>query len=384
MASGDDVPTDEVLVRLRAFHEPPQNHAPKGPVQTRTMNQTMNTIEQIPTKPPPASLDPPHPADVWRDFPKVQWLVNTNQLTTKGGNLIKTPDFRWPVNEDWYFAKGFGGLGHLTPEEQEHHAEALVSRLANTDHERSTTLMKFLLDRPDAILVPLRGIEHPNMLANVIPERLARRLSVATGLPVDEQIHKTNGEANTGKDAFARLLTRHWFDGSVQAGADYVFVDDVSTTGATSYYLRRHIESQGGRLIAAVHLGLTPRLAGKNRFSPKTFAGDEDTLAMSDETRKRLRSKGGDAILNAVVQNLGIAYDWHSLTDALGRSLAANWRRARTMSEGRTHRGGEGSQDATQPALAGPDGRALPAFRGEIQAAANASGLNQLQFSWAV
>lgn len=337
-----------------------------------------------PAKPPTAFLDPPHALDVWRAFPKVQWLVNTNQLTTKGGNLIKTPEFRWPVNEDWYFAKGYGGLGHLTPEEQEHHAEALVTRLANADHDKSAALMKFLLERPHAILVPLRGIEHPNMLANVIPERFARRLSVAAGLAVDESIHKTNGEANTGKDSFTRLLTRHWFSGDVKPGADYLFVDDVSTTGATCYYLRRFIECQGGNLIGAVHLGLTPRLAGKTRFSPKTFAGDEDTLAMSDETRMRLQSKADDAILNTVAGNLGIAYDWHTLTDALARSLAANWRRARAMSEGRANRGGEGPQDATQPALAGPDGRSLPAFRGEIEAAGNAACLSQMQFAWAV
>ena len=120
------------------------------------------------------------------------------------------------------------------------------------------------------------------------------------------------------------------------------------------------------------------------RFSPKTFAGDEDALAMSDDTRKRLRTKGDDVILNTVAQNLGIAYDWHRLTDALARSLAANWRRARTMSEGRVDRGGAGPQDATQPTLAGPDGRALPAFRGEIEAAGSTADMSQLQFAWAV
>jgi hypothetical protein len=342
----------------------------------------MNTMAENPVKPPTAFHDTPHSADVWRQFPRVQWLVNTNQLTTKGGKLIKTPEFRWPVNEDWYFAKGFGGLGLLTPEEQEHHAEALVARIANTDHNKSEVMMKFLLDRPSAILVPLRGIEHPNMLANVIPERLARRLSVATGLLVNESIHKTNGEANTGKDSFTRLHTRHWFEGTVQAGADYVFADDVSTTGATCYYLRRYIEWQGGNLVGSVHLGLTPRLAGKSRFSPKTFAGDEDTLAMSDNTRKRLQGKGDDAKLNAIVQNLGIAYDWHTLTEALGRSLAANWRRAQAMSESRSNRGGEGSQDATQQTLAGTDGRTLPAFRRETGAAA--TRLTQEIFPWAM
>ncbi len=344
----------------------------------------MITTPRKTTPPQALSLPPPNVADVWQGFPTVQWLVNTNQLTTKGGKLVRAPEFRWPVNEDWFFAKGYGGLGHLTPVEQEHHAEALITRIANTDRGRSARLMQFLLERPHAILLPLRGIEHPNMLANVIPERFARRLSVATGLAIDEGIVKTGTAANTGKDAFARLITRHWFDGPVIPGADYIFSDDVSTTGATCYYLRRHIESHGGNLIGSVQLGLTPRVAGATRFSPKQFAGDEDHLAMTEATRTRLRSKGDDALINTVVQNLGIAYDWRSLTDALARCLASNWHRARTMSEDRANRGDAGSQDATQSTLAGPDGRSLPAFRGEIEAAANAAGMNQGWFAWAV
>lgn len=105
---------------------------------------------------------------------------------------------------------------------------------------------------------------------------------------------------------------------------------------------------------------------------------------MSAETRNRLRSKGSDATLNTVVRNIGIAYDWHTLTEALGRSLAANWRRARTMSKYRTDSGRARSQDAAQSALAGPAGRTLPAFRGELEAAANATGLIQGQFEFAV
>jgi hypothetical protein len=341
-------------------------------------------IESTIQHPPSAYLDPPHELDVWHPFPKVQWLVNTNQLTTKGGNRIKTPEFRWPVNEDWYFAKGYGGLGHLTPAEQEHHAESLITRLVHTDPERSESMMKFLLDRKSAILVPLRGIEHPNMLANVIPERFARRLSVISGLKVNETIQKTNTEANTGKDSYTRLLTRHWFSGDVEPGADYILVDDVSTTGATCYYLRRYIESLGGNLVGAIHLGLTPRLAGKTNFAPKTFAGDEDTLAMSDRTRKRLQSKGNDERLNAVVETLGIAYDWNTLTDALGRSLATNWRRAGAMLEGRTNCRGEGQEHSSQRTLAGSNKRSLPAFRGEIRVTGYSPCLSQMQFAWAV
>lgn len=334
--------------------------------------------------PPAIALDPPNPADVWQNFPKLQWLVPTNHLTTKGGKLIKTPEFKWPVNEDWYHAKGYGGLGHLTPAQQERHAEALVTRLAHTNRERSAALLQFLLARPHAILVPVRGIEHANMLANVIAERLARRLAVATGLMVDEGIFKTNTEANTGKDAITRLLTRHWFAGPVQAGADYILVDDVSTTGATTYYAARYIESNGGNFIGAVQLGLTPRVPGVTKFSPKTFAGDEDTLSMSAQTRKGLRSRGPDATLNFVVRNIGIAYDWHTLTDALGRSLAANWRRARAMSESRPVGGAAGPQAAAQSALAGPDGRTLPALRGEIEAAGNATVLSQGELALAI
>ncbi len=277
--------------------------------------------------------------DVWEGFPDVQWIGNTNLLTTKGGEKIQVPEYKWPVNRDWYVAKGHSGAGPTTPEEQEAAADALITRVIDADPEnrqRAAAMLAFVRKHPDAILVPVRGQEKPNKHANLIPGQLARRLSRAAGNAVDETIYKVNTEGNTGKRAAERLFQPHEFAGTVEPGAKYILVDDVSTTGATAYYAARFIEGNGGRLAGVVQIGLTPRLKGEGAFSPKAFAGDEQTLRMTDATRKQLQTKAPDATLNAVVQAHGLADDWHELTDGLGRALAGNWRRASEVLAGGT------------------------------------------------
>jgi hypothetical protein len=277
--------------------------------------------------------------DVWKGFPDVQWIGNTNLLTTKGGEKIQVPEYKWPVNRDWYVAKGHSGAGPTTPEEQEAAADALITRVIDADPEnrqRAAAMLAFVRKHPDAILVPVRGQEKPNKHANLIPGQLARRLSRAAGNAVDETIYKVNTEGNTGKRAAERLFQPHEFAGTVEPGAKYILVDDVSTTGATAYYAARFIEGNGGRLAGVVQIGLTPRLKGEGAFSPKAFAGDEQTLRMTDATRKQLQTKAPDATLNAVVQAHGLADDWHELTDGLGRALAGNWRRASEVLAGGT------------------------------------------------
>ena len=86
-----------------------------------------------------------------------------------------------------------------------------------------------------------------------------------------------------------------------------------------------------------------------------------------------LQAKGDDATLNSVVQHHGIAYDWHTLTDALGRALIANWstasRAAGMPGVGTQVRGGTQSGRPVDSGRAGEVQRRLPAFPGEREAA---------------
>lgn len=304
--------------------------------------------------------------EVWHGFPPVQWLVNTNQLTTKGGKLIRVPDYNWPVNEDWYLAKG---KGDATPEQRALAAWRLINRLlAAADPKQLAGVREFLSQHPHAVLLPVRGLEEPNKHSNLIPQNYARLLSLAGGNAVNETVRKVNTTHNTGKSALERLRQVHQFDGEIVPGTEYLIVDDVSTTGATAYYLSRYIASKGGSVAGIMQLGLTPR--GKaERFKPKPFVGDEHVLEMQPATRKALLSKGDNATLNAVVRALGIAYDWRTLTDALARALAANWAEARRSATvpgsrpakpGSIQTGRPGDSTSNRPV----SGR-LPAFPGE-------------------
>jgi len=314
-----------------------------------------------------------HPADVWKDFPHVQWMVRFNHVSNIGGPRITVPDAKYGTrsfNADWYFAKG---RGEARPEEREKSARQLINRIVNaTPRGNLDSMRDFIKANPDAILVPVRGLEEPNTASNIIPERFARFLSIFGGNPVNETVHKTNTSHNTGKDAKSRLFTVHEFDGAIEPGKDYIIVDDVSTTGATAYYLARHIASQGGRVVGDIQMGLTPR-GEMDARKQRAFVGDEHIMAMSDATKKSLQAKGDDATLNAVVQQHGIAYDWHTLTDALGRALNANWstasRAAGMPGVGTQVRGGTQSGRPVDYGRAGEVPRRLPAFPGEREAA---------------
>ncbi len=100
-----------------------------------------------------------------------------------------------------------------------------------------------------------------------------------------------------------------------------------SSYPATFGFSGTGIESQGGVLAGVVQLGLTSR-GNVGKLKPKQFIGDEHILGMQPATKERLLKLADEGTLNAVVQVHGIAQHWQELTDALGRALATNWRRA--------------------------------------------------------
>ena len=307
---------------------------------------------------------------VWESFPDVQWLVPFGTVSNTGGPRIKVPDSRFKeraYNRDWYVAKG--KLDSSKPEEQHKAARELIHRVVTGAPQANLDAMReFLRANPQAEIVPVRGLETPNKHENVIPGNFARFLAAVGGQHVNETIHKTNTSHNTGKSAWDRLQQIHSFDGEVTPGAEYIIADDISTSGATTYYAARYITSQGGIVVGSVQMGLTPR-GKKNRFHQRAMVGDEQVLSMSDDTKKALQKKGDTATINAVVQDLGIAYDWRTLTDALARALTSNWSKAKNLAKVPGERVGirqsvEGGRSVNTGSTS-----SLPAFPGEIEAA---------------
>jgi hypothetical protein len=140
---------------------------------------------------------------------------------------------------------------------------------------------------------------------NAIPEAFADVLGRQLGWPVDGGILQVNVVAHTGADGWSRLARPAAFDGPATVGAHYVLVDDFVGMGGTLANLKGHIESQGGRVLAAVALTGKP-------YSAK--------LAVSRERLCEVREKHGRELENWWQQKFGHAFD--ALTESEARYLA--------------------------------------------------------------
>jgi len=140
---------------------------------------------------------------------------------------------------------------------------------------------------------------------NAIPEIFADELSKALGWPVDAAVLQTNVVAHTGADGFSRLARQAEFAGAIQSGCEYVLVDDFVGMGGTLANLKGYIESQGGRVLAAVSLTGKPHSA---------------KLAPTPERLHELRMKHGTDFENWWIGRFAHAFD--ALTESEARYLA--------------------------------------------------------------
>ena len=174
---------------------------------------------------------------------------------------------------------------------------------------------------------------------NKIPRATAEVLAQQLGLETADGIGQANRPKRTGLDGLDRIFARVGFDGPVQAGQDYLLLDDTITQGGTFAALASHIEAGGGRVVGAF------ALTGK-QYSAK--------IALSPDTLQALRDKHGplEPDFQAVT-----GYGFDALTESEARYLAnfrpADGLRARIADEGR--RASQGGN----PPPAGPDGVAL-------------------------
>lgn len=124
-------------------------------------------------------------------------------------------------------------------------AEQLIVPLLKYDKLQSITQA-----HPGAIVVYPHAEESAGR--NKIPAAYANALVEAgaeQGLELDTSIIQANKLGHTGADTRHRTIMRTRFSGEVQAGRDYILVDDVYTSGATMRDLKDYIESKGGNVV---------------------------------------------------------------------------------------------------------------------------------------
>lgn len=140
---------------------------------------------------------------------------------------------------------------------------------------------------------------------NAVPEAFAVELSKAIGWPADTVIAQINVVSRTGADGFSRLARQAEFAGVVQPGREYVLVDDFVGMGGTLANLKGYIESNGGKVLAAVSLTGKPHSA---------------KLALSPVRLQELRVKHGTELENWWIGRFAHTFD--ALTESEARYLA--------------------------------------------------------------
>lgn len=170
---------------------------------------------------------------------------------------------------------------------------------------------------------------------NAIPEALADLLALRLGLTTDETIVQVNVVSHTGAGGFARLARQALFEGDVQAGADYLIVDDFIGQGGTIANFRGHIVARGGHPIGAVVL---------------TGKAHSAKLALSAEQLKALRGKHG-ALEAWWTERFGFDFSFLTESEAryLVRSADADTIRSRIAAAQQAADGEPGQGDAQQP-----------------------------------
>ncbi|MBV1702925.1 MAG: hypothetical protein KGQ46_14010 [Hyphomicrobiales bacterium] len=110
-----------------------------------------------------------------------------------------------------------------------------------------------LLQGRAPIIVPVTALEVAGF--NAIPDAMAQELSERLHLPLSSgEIVQSNKVAHTRSNGWHRLVTPATFTGAVEAGADYLLVDDHVGFGGTFANLRGHIEANGGHVLALTAL----------------------------------------------------------------------------------------------------------------------------------
>jgi hypothetical protein len=180
---------------------------------------------------------------------------------------------------------------------------AAIQLVSDTQSAEQTQQLLSLLAGHRPTLVSAHAFERGAV--NAIPEIFADFLGQALGWPVDSDIYQANVVFHTGADGFSRLARQARFEGLVTPGVEYVLVDDFVGMGGTLANFKGYIESNGGKVLAAVSLTGKPHSA---------------KLVPSPVRLQELRGKHGTELENWWIGRFAHTFD--ALTESEARYLA--------------------------------------------------------------
>lgn len=157
----------------------------------------------------------------WRDFPPV---IRNGGL----GSLKNEPEYA--------SAKGGDSM----------EAVRLVNKLLK---EETVQQFREMIGDRKPVIVSVSATESAGY--NKIPLAMAQALGSRLDLPVDTDIQQINKVGRTGSGIDHRFAFQPVFDGHVEAGRDYLIVDDTLAVGGTVAALRGYIENRGGHVVGA-------------------------------------------------------------------------------------------------------------------------------------
>ena len=157
----------------------------------------------------------------WRDFPPV---IRNGGL----GSLKNEPEYA--------SAKGGDSM----------EAVRLVNKLLK---EETVQQFREMIGDRKPVIVSVSATESAGY--NKIPLAMAQALGSRLDLPVDTDIQQINKVSRTGSGIDHRFAFQPVFDGHVEAGRDYLIVDDTLAVGGTVAALRGYIENRGGHVVGA-------------------------------------------------------------------------------------------------------------------------------------
>jgi hypothetical protein len=179
-----------------------------------------------------------------------------------------------------------------------------AARLANTMITPGLVARtKELLGNSKPVLIPVAGMEAGSL--NMIPQAAATALAKKLGLTVNGDIVQVMRAERTTLQGLDRVFRQPEFDGPVEAGQEYLLVDDTLTQGGTFAALASHIRQGGGKVVGAI------ALTGKQYSA---------TMQPSSETIRKLRAKHGDIETDF---RAATGYGFDALTESEARYLAA-------------------------------------------------------------